>query len=136
MCCTGVAAGGGVLVGGGVRDVAGSPLYAAFSSSVLLLVPPLPLLLVLQRRAQLLDEHREHLVQRVHHAALQPLGDGRPGVVEAKLLQDVVDAHRVDLPARPRDEPEGRAGRYLETEKYTRNSRHQTMNDREKGDKK
>lgn len=83
---------------------------AAFSSSVLLLVPPLPLLLVLQRRAQLLDEHREHLVQRVHHAALQPLGDGGAGVVEAELLQDVVHAHRVDLPARPRDEPEGGRG--------------------------
>lgn len=75
--------------------------------SVLLLVPPLPLLLVLQRRAQLLDEHRQHLVQRVHHAALQPLGDGGASVVEAQLLQDVVHAHRVDLPARPRDESVG-----------------------------
>lgn len=75
-----------------------------------LFVPPLPLLFILQRSAQLLDEHREHLVQRVHHAALQPLGDGGPGVVEAQLLQDVVHAHRVDLPARPRDESRGGVG--------------------------
>lgn len=75
------------------------------SRSVLLLVPALLLLLVLQRRAQLLDEHRQHLVQRVHHASLQPLGDGRPGVVEAQLLQDVVHADRVDFTARPGDEP-------------------------------
>lgn len=73
---------------------------------MLLLVPALLLLLVLQRRAQFLDEHRQHLVQRVHHASLQPLGDGRPGVVEAQLLQDVVHADRVDFTARPGDEPE------------------------------
>lgn len=75
---------------------------------MLLLVPALLLLLVLQRRAQLLNEHRQHLVQRVHHASLQPLGDGRPGVVEAQLLQDVVHADRVDFTARPGDEPEKR----------------------------
>lgn len=81
-----------------------------YSVSVLLLVPALLLLLVLQRRAQLLDEHRQHLVQRVHHASLQPLGDGRPGVVEAQLLQDVVHADRVDFTARPGDEPGKKSG--------------------------
>lgn len=91
------------MAAGGQRH--GGVSSVACHSSVFLFVPPLPLLLVLQRRAQLLDEHREHLVQRVHHAALQPLGDGGPGVVEAELLQDVVHAHRVDLPARPGDEP-------------------------------
>ena len=64
------------------------------------------LLLVLQGGAQLLDEDGQHLVQRVHDAALQPLGDGGAGVVEAQLLQDVVHPHRVDLTARPRDQSE------------------------------
>lgn len=74
---------------------------------MLLFVPALLVLLILQGRAQLLDEHRQHLVQRVHHASLQPLGNRGPGVVEAQLLQDVVHAHRVDLTPRPGDEPEG-----------------------------
>lgn len=77
--------------------------------SVLLLVSAaFLLLLVLQGRAQLLDEHRQHLVQGVHHAALQPLGDGGAGVVEAQLLQDVVHTDGVDLPAGPGDQPAGR----------------------------
>lgn len=78
---------------------------------MLLLVSAFLVLLVLQGRAQLLDEHRQHFVQRVHHAALQPLGDGGPGVVEAQLLQDVVHAHRVDLTPGPGDEPEEGANR-------------------------
>lgn len=78
------------------------------SSSVLLLVPPLLVLFVLQRGAQLLDEHRQHLVQRVHHPPLQPLGNCSPGVVEAQFLQDVVHTHRVDLTPCPGDEPEER----------------------------
>lgn len=64
------------------------------------------LLLVLEGGAQLLDEHGQHLVQWVHHAPLQPLGNRSPGVVEAQFLQDVVHAHRVDLTSCPGDKPE------------------------------
>lgn len=94
--------GGGVACTGLIDAARGSPRW----SSVVLFVPALLVLLVLQGGAELLDEHRQHLVQRVHHAPLQPLGNGGAGVVEAQFLQDVVHAHRVDLAPRPGDEPE------------------------------
>lgn len=72
---------------------------------MLVLVSAPLLLFVLQRRAELLDEHGQHFVQRVHHPPLQPLGDRGPGVVEAEFLQDVVHAHRVDLAPGPGDQP-------------------------------
>lgn len=75
---------------------------------MLLLVSAFLLLLVLQGRAQFLDENGEHLVQGVHHAPLEPLGDCSPGVMEAQFLQDVVHSYRVNLASGPGDEPEDR----------------------------
>lgn len=83
-------------------------LITVMRSSVLLLVSAFLVLLVLQGRAQLLDEHWQDLVQWVHHTPLQPLGNGSPGVVEAKFLQDVVNTNWVDLTSCPGDKPEGR----------------------------
>lgn len=77
-------------------------------SSVFLFVTAFLLLLVLQGCAQLLDEHWQHLVQRVHHTPLQPLGNCSPSVVEAKFLQDVVHTHWVNLASCPGNEPEDR----------------------------
>lgn len=83
-------------------------MIPVFGSSVLLFVSALLVFLVLQGRAQLLDEHGQNFVQRVHHAPLQPLGNCSPGVVEAQFLQDVVHADGVDLPSCPGDEPAGK----------------------------
>lgn len=77
-------------------------------------VSALPLLLVLQGLAQLLDENGQHLVQGVHHAPLEPLGNCSPGVMEAQFLQDVVHTHWIDLASRPGDKPvEGAKGMKL-----------------------
>ena len=51
--------------------------------------------------------HRQDLVQRVHTAALQPLGDRRPRVVEPEPLEDVVDSVGLDLASGPADQPDG-----------------------------
>lgn len=67
---------------------------------------PFLLLLVLQSRAQFLDKNRQDFIQRVHHSSLQPLGDCGSGVMETQLLQNVVHSYRIDLTARPRDQPE------------------------------
>ena len=52
-----------------------------------------------------LDEHGQHLVEWVHRAALQPLGDGATRVTEAQLVEDEVHTVRLDTPARPRQQP-------------------------------
>lgn len=75
-------------------------------SLVFLFVPALFVLLVLQGGPQLLDEDRQHLVQRIHHPPLQPLGNCSPGMVEAQFLQDVIHADGIYFPPRPGDEPE------------------------------
>lgn len=64
------------------------------------------LFLILQCRANFLNENGKNFIQRVHHSPLQPLGNCSPGMVESQLLQDVVHPHRIDLTARPRDQPE------------------------------
>ena len=57
---------------------------------------------------QPIDEQREDFVERVHEAALHPLGDGDSCVREAQLLQDVVSPYRVDLRAGPVEESASR----------------------------
>lgn len=74
-------------------------------------VSALLFLFVLQGRAELLDENRKHLVQRVHHTPLEPLGNCSPGVMEAQFLQDVVHTYWVNLASCPGDKPEDRGRR-------------------------
>lgn len=69
------------------------------------------LLLVLQGCSELLDENGQHLVQRIHHTPLEPLGNCSPGMMEAQFLQDVVHTHRVNLASCPGDKPEDRGNR-------------------------
>lgn len=76
------------------------PLMFIFLSSF-------PLSLVLQRGAHLLYQHRQDLVQGVHHSSLEPLGNCSSGMMEAELLQDVVHSHGIDLPPGPGNQPEG-----------------------------
>uniref|UniRef100_A0A8D8UDH9 Uncharacterized protein n=1 Tax=Cacopsylla melanoneura TaxID=428564 RepID=A0A8D8UDH9_9HEMI len=54
------------------------------------------------------QKHGKHLVQRVHEAALHPLGNGRPRMREPELLQDVVDTVRFDAFATPREKSDCR----------------------------
>ena len=63
------------------------------------------LLSAAQRDDELVDEDGEDAVERVHTAALQPLGDGEARMLKAKLLQDVVHSHRVNPLASPRQQP-------------------------------
>ena len=51
--------------------------------------------------------HGEYLVQRVHAASLQPLGDSNAGVGETKLVQDVVHPVRLYLTSGPAYEADG-----------------------------
>ena len=67
------------------------------------------LLQIAERDDQPIDEQREDLVERVHEAALHPLGDGDSRVGEAQLLQDVVSPNRVDLRAGPVEESASRS---------------------------
>ena len=67
------------------------------------------LLQIAERDDQPIDEQREDLVERVHEAALHPLGDGDSRVGEAQLLQDVVGPYRVDLRAGPVEESASRS---------------------------
>lgn len=66
------------------------------------------LFLILQRCAKFLYENRQNFIQRVHHSSLEPFGNGGPGVMKSKLLQDIVHSDRVNLTASPRDQPETR----------------------------
>ena len=67
----------------------------------LLLQLLLVVLLLLDGLDGLEDHDGEDLVQGVHAAPLEPLGDGDAGVGEPELLQNVIHAVRVDLAPGP-----------------------------------
>lgn len=62
------------------------------------------ILILAHHRQQLQHQQRLHLVERVHKSALQPLGNCRSRMAEAKLVQDVVDAIRLNGFASPRQQ--------------------------------
>ena len=64
--------------------------------------------ILLEHHNQLVHQHRQQLVERVHAPALHPLGNRESSVLEAQVREDVVDADRLDAVARPRDETHGR----------------------------
>lgn len=61
----------------------------------------LRVMIFLQHFDQIGHDNRQQFVERIHATTLDPLGYRLTSVLEAKFLQDVIHANRLNTVARP-----------------------------------